>query len=311
MAARHLDLLSLYDRNQEATLYVGNVDMQVDEELLWELFIQAGVVKNIHIPRDKVTGQHQGYGFVEFETEDDADYAVRILNFVKLYNKPLRLNKASRDKENIEVGANLFIGNVDEEVDEKLLHDTFSAFGNVLLTKIVRDIDSAGRNAYAFVSYDSFEASDAALAAMNGQFLCNKPIHVSYAYKKDTKGERHGSAAERLIAANRPADATSQTGTSQYGSQMPTPMAYPSPIAMPTQGVPVAPAVGVPHLSQDVPFLHNMQQNVYQPGVVHPSMLPQANVGSLPMSMPPLPGAATLPTIPQNMPPPPPIYKSV
>lgn len=29
-------------------------------------------------------------------------------------------------------------------------------------------------------------------------------IHVSYAYKKDTKGERHGSAAERLLAANRP-----------------------------------------------------------------------------------------------------------
>merc|ERR1719399_2754234 len=37
---------------------------------------------------------------------------------------------------------------------------------------------------------------------MNGQFLANTPIHVSYAYKKDTKGERHGSAAERLIAAN-------------------------------------------------------------------------------------------------------------
>jgi hypothetical protein len=31
---------------------------------------------------------------------------------------------------------------------------------------------------------------------MNGQFLCNRAIHVSYAYKKDgSKGERHGSAA--------------------------------------------------------------------------------------------------------------------
>ncbi|CAE8598428.1 unnamed protein product, partial [Polarella glacialis] len=48
--------------------------------------------------------------------------------------------------------------------------------------------------------------SDAALAGMNGQFLCNRPISASYAYKKETKGERHGSAAERLIAANRPSD---------------------------------------------------------------------------------------------------------
>jgi hypothetical protein len=30
---------------------------------------------------------------------------------------------------------------------------------------------------------------------MNGQYLMNKPITVSYAFKKDGKGERHGSAA--------------------------------------------------------------------------------------------------------------------
>lgn len=31
--------------------------------------------------------------------------------------------------------------------------------------------------------------------AMNNQHLCNRPITVSYAYKKDTKGERHGTPA--------------------------------------------------------------------------------------------------------------------
>lgn len=30
---------------------------------------------------------------------------------------------------------------------------------------------------------------------MNGQYLCNRAITVSYAYKKDTKGERHGTMA--------------------------------------------------------------------------------------------------------------------
>lgn len=33
------------------------------------------------------------------------------------------------------------------------------------------------------------------LQAMNGQYLCNRQITVSYAYKKDTKGERHGTPA--------------------------------------------------------------------------------------------------------------------
>jgi len=30
------------DRNQEATVYVGNLDVQLSEETVWELFIQAG-----------------------------------------------------------------------------------------------------------------------------------------------------------------------------------------------------------------------------------------------------------------------------
>ena len=32
------------DRNQEATCYVGNIDPQANEELIWELFVQAGPV---------------------------------------------------------------------------------------------------------------------------------------------------------------------------------------------------------------------------------------------------------------------------
>ncbi|KOM45456.1 hypothetical protein LR48_Vigan06g076200 [Vigna angularis] len=39
---------------------------------------------------------------------------------------------------------------------------------------------------------------------MNGQYLCNRQITVSYAYKKDTKGERHGTPAERVLAASNP-----------------------------------------------------------------------------------------------------------
>lgn len=36
---------------------------------------------------------------------------------------------------------------------------------------------------------------------MNGQYLMNKEVSVQYAYKKDGKGERHGDAAERMLAA--------------------------------------------------------------------------------------------------------------
>lgn len=61
----------------------------------------------------------------------------------------------------------------------------------------MRDPESGNSKGFAFINFASFEASDASIEAMNGQYLCNRPISVSYAFKKDSRGERHGSAAER------------------------------------------------------------------------------------------------------------------
>ena len=33
---------------------------------------------------------------------------------------------------------------------------------------------------FAFINYSSFEAADAALEAMNGQYLCNRPITIRF-----------------------------------------------------------------------------------------------------------------------------------
>ena len=106
------------DRNQDATTYCGNLDNAVTEELLWELMLQAGPVIHVHVPRDRITNDTQGFGFVEFRSEEDADYAIKIMNMVKLFGKPIRVNKASQDRKSQDVGANLFIGNLDEQADD-------------------------------------------------------------------------------------------------------------------------------------------------------------------------------------------------
>lgn len=68
------------------------------------------------------------------------------------------------------------------------------------LLQIARD-DANLSKGYGFVSFNDFGASDSAIANMHGQYLSNKEISVQYAYKKDGKGERHGDAAERMLAA--------------------------------------------------------------------------------------------------------------
>ncbi|KAG7583797.1 RNA recognition motif domain [Arabidopsis suecica] len=202
------------ERNQDATIFVGNLHPQLSEDLLLELFVQAGPVVSVFIPKDKVTNLQQTFGFVQFRNEEDADYAIKVFNMVKLYGEPIRVKKASQDKKSLDVGANLFIGNLDPDVDEKMLYDTFSAFGMVAdHPKIMRDPDTGNPRGFGFISYDSFEASDAAIETMSGQYLSNRQITVSYAYKKDTKGERHGTQAERLLAATNPSSQRSRPHT--------------------------------------------------------------------------------------------------
>ena len=86
-AGAGLNLLGQHgaDRNAEATVYVGNLDTQVTEELLWELFLQAGPVTNVYVPKDRVTSTHQGFGFVEFRSEEDAEYVSGLSDTIRDY----------------------------------------------------------------------------------------------------------------------------------------------------------------------------------------------------------------------------------
>jgi splicing factor 3B subunit 4 len=190
------------EQNKDATVYVGNIDERFSQANLAELMVQMGPVRGVHMPQDRVSQSHQGYGFVEFDTAGSADYAARVLNGIRIWGKPVRVNKASADKARaVDIGAELFVNNLDPQVDEKILYDTFSQFGQVLRQpNVIRDDNNVSKG-YGFISYDSFEASDAARDTMNGQYLLSKAITVEYAYKKDGKGERHGDEAERKLAA--------------------------------------------------------------------------------------------------------------
>jgi len=76
--------------------------------------------------------------------EQDADYAVKIMNQIKLFGKPIRVNKASYDqKKPIDIGANLFIGSLDESVDEGQMYETFQTFGSLVEQPKVRFFLSA------------------------------------------------------------------------------------------------------------------------------------------------------------------------
>ena len=134
LAGSNAQIASLYDRNPDATVCVSNLDAQVDEDLLGELFIQCAPVVAVTVVKDRLTTQGAGLAFVELKSVSDAEYCMRVLNMVKLYGKPLRIHKSARpdsagSKSARLISANVYIGNLSETMDEQQLEEIFSVFG--------------------------------------------------------------------------------------------------------------------------------------------------------------------------------------
>ncbi|KAG8378555.1 hypothetical protein BUALT_Bualt08G0149100 [Buddleja alternifolia] len=85
-----------------STVYIGNLDERVSDRVLYDILIQAGRVVDLHIPRDKETDKPKGYAFAEYESEDIAEYAVKLFSgLVTLYKRTLRFAISGRDKPSV------------------------------------------------------------------------------------------------------------------------------------------------------------------------------------------------------------------
>ncbi|XP_061406824.1 RNA-binding protein 7-like isoform X4 [Lethenteron reissneri] len=75
---------------KERTLFVSNVDPQVTEGLLYELFLQAGPLCKVVIPKSK-PGVRSLKAFVTFKHVESTPYALAMLHGILLFGKPLQL----------------------------------------------------------------------------------------------------------------------------------------------------------------------------------------------------------------------------
>ncbi|XP_027300087.1 RNA-binding protein 7 [Anas platyrhynchos] len=74
----------------DRTLFVGNLDPRVTEELIFELFHQAGPVIKVKIPKDR-DGKQKQFAFVNFKHEESVPYGMSLLNGIKLYGRPIKI----------------------------------------------------------------------------------------------------------------------------------------------------------------------------------------------------------------------------
>ncbi|XP_039690994.1 polyadenylate-binding protein 3 [Medicago truncatula] len=174
---------------ENASLYVGDLEGNVNEAQLYELFNQIGQVVSIRVCRDQTMRLSLGYAYVNFSNARDAANAIEHLNYTPLNGKPIRIMFSHRDPSIRKTGfANVFVKNLDTSIDNKVLHDTFATFGTVLSCKVA--LDSNGKSlGYGFVQYDNHESAKCAIEKLDGMLIKDKKAFVGYFIRRQERSE--------------------------------------------------------------------------------------------------------------------------
>lgn len=75
-------------------LFVGGLPFAMTEDELSSVFSEYGTVSNVKIPTDRDTGRSRGFGFVEFENDDEGKAAEAALNGKEIDGRTIQVNQA-------------------------------------------------------------------------------------------------------------------------------------------------------------------------------------------------------------------------
>ena len=222
-------------------IYVKNIELSATDDEFRDLFTRYGDITSAAIARDSDTGKSRAFGFVNFASHEAAATAVDSLNESDFKGQKLYVGRAQKKHEREEElrrqheavrvekatkyqGVNLYVKNMDDEVDDEKLRDMFAPYGTITSAKVMRDPlptaldrekDKENRSAgeadsdepgdqkeketpkpekrtlgkskgFGFVCFSNPEEATKAVGEMNRMFN-GKPLYVALAQRKDVR----------------------------------------------------------------------------------------------------------------------------
>ncbi|ESP04827.1 hypothetical protein LOTGIDRAFT_229923 [Lottia gigantea] len=138
-----------------------------DEEFI-SMFTSIGPIKSSKVIRDRASGYSYGFGFVDYQSVEDAARAVHTLNGLQLQNKRIKVAFARPGGDTIK-GANLYVRNIPSTWKEQELIAMFEGFGQIIQSRVLIEPSTGISRRVGFVLYDKKESADAAIKQLSGK----------------------------------------------------------------------------------------------------------------------------------------------
>merc|ERR1712165_38606 len=182
-------------------VYIKNINEEYDEGRLTEMFEKYGKISSVKIMKSE-EGKSKGFGFVSFDTPEEAREACDELNGKDLEGKTMYCGRAQKKAERqAELkkkfdalkqermqryqGVNLYVKNLDDTVDDDRLRKEFAPFGTITSAKVMNE-DGRSKG-FGFVCFSSPEEATKAVTEMNGRIIVAKPLYVALAQRKEDR----------------------------------------------------------------------------------------------------------------------------
>jgi polyadenylate-binding protein len=316
-------------QKQFTNLYVKNLASNVTDESLSQFFSQFGQVTSSKVRID-ANGSSMGFGYVAFDSHDDAARAIDELN-----DKPSPIAKEgeklsvrrfqsrserARDRDRLRRERqlqyskypNLYVKNFDENITNDRLKELFERVGATISVRVMEHPVTKVSRCFGFVSMKDQAGAMKAISELSGStFLGSRPLFVTYALKKDVRRQTLDDMNKKLRAPRQQQMGGMMGGGGGPGG-MPFPPQMPNP--MPNQmfsggmgpgGMGMRPA-SMQHMMQSA----QMQQQMMQPRMQQSAPMMQSPFTGpfpphrLPPNPMPIARKMPMPVPPQMVPPP-------
>lgn len=162
----------------DTNLYIKNLPAHFSDEDLAKLVEGFGKVKSMKAIIDKQTNKCKGFGFIDFETTEDAQSAI-----AELQKKGVIAQLAKSSQQQEQDTTNLYFANLDPQMTEQNLRDALNQYGTVISVRILRDQNKQSRGV-GFARMNDKEQCQAIINRFHNQTFpdfSQKAVHVKFA----------------------------------------------------------------------------------------------------------------------------------